>query len=972
MSRFGLKSQQFKNISKADRSNAIKAHAAASVDHDPVMVRHPKVPGQTIVLPPLAALLTERARRSFKEFVSQAWSVLEPGTVFCRNFATDAVCDHAQAVAEGKRPIDRARKLIDDPIRDLIINIPPRHAKSMIMAVFFPAWVWINWPEKRFMFLSFSHEFTKRDSRKTRQLINSEWYQSRWGDRFAISEDSNTLIRFDNDKGGFRYAVSFNGQVTGEGADIIVCLYGDELVYTDAGHIAIRDIVENKLDVKVMGPKGWQNIDKYEKNPGRPCLEVETSDGRKIKCTEDHPFFVEGRGYIRAKDMIGLLNDGTKLYLRSLPKKLLRESFSRKQEQKENINYLQLEMCERIQSDGSNSERGMSGLQEYFLSSSCAPSEKSDGNILQQEMLLRMGDWKTKSSLCWREARSTVQMLPKHFLSRSKQDNRRKKIDSIILFERMSFQNDECKQSNYLLLNLQKRISKELLHATLLLRLPNIPSRSWIHAWSQGIDHETRQQRLRIMYKSRNTSVAKKLRPSYRRQENLSSTNKSSNTLLSLPCESSCRKTSSECGVHDKVWVHSIQSCPIPDFVYNLKVSPGHAYYANGILTHNCDDANNMGEIHSKKKRENVTNKWSDVISSRLSDPKTGCRIIIAQRGHGGDLTGYIIDNDKEKTYVHLRLPAEFEAKYRCTTRLPWSDPRTKEGQLIDERRFGPKEIARLKADMKSAFNIAAQLQQRPVPLEGGIFEHDWWRYYKRSELPPISSWLESCLSVDMTFGSVRDEASFCVFQAWARVGAKFYLLGQKRGQWKYTKAKKELKSFIRRFHFVYAIYVENKALGPAIMDELMEEDGLSGIIPVDPKNGAGGGDKVARAHSVSPLIEAGNCFLPDPEEEGNEWVTLELLAELDLFPMAANDDQVDTLTQALRKLRGSAAFGTSPEDVEENVWLDTEILAGEKMFDPLDDSYLYPPETPLERHEYSEKLKKQLLVPQSDSFWSF
>jgi hypothetical protein len=131
MSRFGLRSQQFKNVSKVDRSNAIKAHAATSVDHDPVTISHPKLPGQTITLPPLAVLLTERARRSFKEFVSQAWHVLEPGTVFCRNFATDAVCDHAQAVAEGKRPLDQARKLIDDPIRDLIINIPPRHAKPV-------------------------------------------------------------------------------------------------------------------------------------------------------------------------------------------------------------------------------------------------------------------------------------------------------------------------------------------------------------------------------------------------------------------------------------------------------------------------------------------------------------------------------------------------------------------------------------------------------------------------------------------------------------------------------------------------------------------------------------------------------------------------------------------------------------------------------------------------------------------------
>jgi hypothetical protein len=99
--------------------------------------------------------------------------VLEPGTKFIPGIHVDAVCQHLQA-------------LIEDRIKDLIINIPPGFAKSMISAVFFPAWVWIKRPEYRFLFSSYKAEYATRDSVKCRSLIQSNWYQERWGDRFKL------------------------------------------------------------------------------------------------------------------------------------------------------------------------------------------------------------------------------------------------------------------------------------------------------------------------------------------------------------------------------------------------------------------------------------------------------------------------------------------------------------------------------------------------------------------------------------------------------------------------------------------------------------------------------------------------------------------------------------------------------------------------------------------------------------------
>jgi hypothetical protein len=79
-------------------------------------------------------LKTEKARRTLHEFVVQAWPLLESATPFVEGMHVRAVCEHLQAVAEGR-------------LRHLIINIPPGHAKSLLTAVFWPAWVWIDHPE---------------------------------------------------------------------------------------------------------------------------------------------------------------------------------------------------------------------------------------------------------------------------------------------------------------------------------------------------------------------------------------------------------------------------------------------------------------------------------------------------------------------------------------------------------------------------------------------------------------------------------------------------------------------------------------------------------------------------------------------------------------------------------------------------------------------------------------------------------
>ncbi len=152
----------------------------------------------------------ERATRSLREFGRQAWHVLEPSTPFVPGFHIDAIVKHLEAVTRGE-------------IRNLLINVPPRHMKSLLVSVFWPAWEWILHPERRWLYSSYGLHLSIRDSLKCRRLIESPWYQRLFGHHFALTTDQNTKTRFDNDRSGYRLSTSVGGGVTGEGGDRIVC-----------------------------------------------------------------------------------------------------------------------------------------------------------------------------------------------------------------------------------------------------------------------------------------------------------------------------------------------------------------------------------------------------------------------------------------------------------------------------------------------------------------------------------------------------------------------------------------------------------------------------------------------------------------------------------------------------------------------------------------------------------------------------
>ena len=151
----------------------------------------------------------ERCEESLLEFIRQAWHVVEPGRPYVHGRHIEIIAEHLMAV-----------KRLD--IRNLIINMPPSHMKSLSVSVFWFCWVWTMDPSSRWLFSSYTDSLSTRDSQKCQDIIKSPWYQELWGQRFRIRAGQKAMSRFHNNKTGYRIATSVMGRGTGEKGDYII------------------------------------------------------------------------------------------------------------------------------------------------------------------------------------------------------------------------------------------------------------------------------------------------------------------------------------------------------------------------------------------------------------------------------------------------------------------------------------------------------------------------------------------------------------------------------------------------------------------------------------------------------------------------------------------------------------------------------------------------------------------------------
>ena len=135
----------------------------------------------------------------------RAWEVLHLGRPLVWSWHYDLLCEYLTLVKQRK-------------VLRLIVNVPPRTAKSTIATVCFPCWTWIGDPSHGFLCSSYSRELSTEHSLARRNLITSGWYQSLWGSRFKLAADQNLKTQFDNNQRGQMISTSIGGTATGKGA----------------------------------------------------------------------------------------------------------------------------------------------------------------------------------------------------------------------------------------------------------------------------------------------------------------------------------------------------------------------------------------------------------------------------------------------------------------------------------------------------------------------------------------------------------------------------------------------------------------------------------------------------------------------------------------------------------------------------------------------------------------------------------
>lgn len=822
----------------------------------------------------LQAVPIELAERRLRHFVRQAWYIIEPFSVFKPNWHLDAIADHLEAVEAGQ-------------IRNLLVTMPPRMGKSLTISVFFPAWRWINRPGTRFLYASYSQDLATQHSVATRRVIESDWYQARWGDRFQLAGDANLKTRFENDQRGARFSTSVGGVVTGIGGDRVVCLPADEMVWTEAGSVSIGEIVDKRLQVRAVAYDATRDqcalspIVGWHENPGDAIFQIGLSDGSSVHCTADHRVWTRNRGWVEAQDL-GPFDVLPRPALADVVDRRLvdleasRESAGtfRRGEDFADLDFSQLSpACHAI--------GGAADITRDIAPGLPTPDLLNGGWFDAESIGERCGSFKAVSD----DSRLLLGKLG----SWSSLMQRERSVSFGIVDVIGARAVDEVVETT------TGAIAVDV--ADLVPRWTRSDERS-----GQGLVNED-LMRLPVLtgVESRVSLARRRFEDFFGNGQRFPVSQDSSTMTAHLP-ERRDAVESLESGDRSPLFVrfHRYASK-----TYCITIEGYHNFVGgDNIIVANCDDPHNVKEAESQAIREAALLWWDQAMSTRLNDPKTGARIIVMQRVHEADLAGHVLE---QGGYVHLNLPMEYEPEAVHFTGFGKPDPRTDPGQLLAPDRVGPAEVADLKLRLGSRA-YAGQFQQRPAPAEGGTFKREWWQRYR---IPPRLVKVEQFMDSAFKTGVSND---YSVIATWGDDGqGNLYVLDVWRARVEYPDLMHAAHDqHAKHAHWAVSVplVIEDQASGQSAIQTLRRPLPVNtGIIlpalTVVDFSLPAGMSKEARAEAVSPEVEAKRVFLP----EDAPWVA-DFIEEHAVFPAGAHDDQVDTTSMAIMRLHGGKRHG--------------------------------------------------------------
>jgi len=313
------------------------------------------------------------------------------------------------------------------------------------------------------------------------------------------------------------------------------------------------------------------------------------------------------------------------------------------------------------------------------------------------------------------------------------------------------------------------------------------------------------------------------------------------------------------------------------------------------------DDIIDASKAYSDKAQLDTINQWRDTtFSTRKSGPEA-IELYIQQRLNTNDPVGHV----RSKEYgdwVYLSIPMEYEPKKTFSSPIGWADPRKTKGELLHPERVSEKQLKVIKEDLGS-WAYSAQYQQDPAPEVGSIFKRDYFNYYLGKDRPDFNYLIASCDFNDLKSAKATRNTDPACIQVWGVQGNQYYLVGQRREKMGLSASIRAIKDLRERYveMKLTRILIEAQSNGRSVIKALENE--IPGITPVKVQ----GESKVQRATAITPVVEAGRVWIPDPEEY--PWVAYWLKAVTG-FPGRQHDEEVDCMTQAINYLEGKKSRG--------------------------------------------------------------
>jgi predicted phage terminase large subunit-like protein len=319
-----------------------------------------------------------------------------------------------------------------------------------------------------------------------------------------------------------------------------------------------------------------------------------------------------------------------------------------------------------------------------------------------------------------------------------------------------------------------------------------------------------------------------------------------------------------------------------------IATSVGATAMGRGCDTAIVDDPVSADQALSDAERTRANNWHDSTLRSRLNDPATGAIILVMQRLHELDPTGFLLEQEPG-VWTHIRIPLVAEEDETWTFPISGRVLQRKAGDVLMPERFNPHIVEQLRG---RRLIFAGQYQQRPAPAEGNFIKRREVRYYggidpttgqADEQLP--SYFDRKVISVDCAFKNVAS-ADYVAILVVGVKGRKRYVLDVINQHLDAAATETAIRR-LREIHKPCAVIVEDAANGPAVIQRLKVS--VPGVIEINPQGG-----KTARMFAAAPEWQAGDWFL----DRNAAW-TEPFIQQMTMFPSAAHDDMCDAMTQA-------------------------------------------------------------------------